>query len=479
MDKTPSLAELIGMLSRGECSSVELTRGYLKRIETVDREVGAFLAVCADEALAEAEASDCRRKEGKLRSPMDGVPYAAKDSFCTKGIRTTAASRMLEHYIPPYDATVISLLRDAGCVLLGKTNLDEFGMGSDCSHSALGITRNPLDLSRVAGGSSGGSAAAVAAGEAPFALGSDTGGSVRQPAAFCGITGLKPTYGAISRYGLIAFASSLDCVGLLTKTAEDAAILLDVLAKRDPRDATSIELRFSPIENLSKGVGGLRVGVLTDACMEAVSEAALASVNAAETLVSAGASVTSVSLPSAEQALMSYCIISAVEASSNLARYDGVRYGEFLDGATPDARSSVTRGAFLGDEVKSRILLGTALLTGELREERYLPACRIRRQICQSVEELFSRVDLIVQPTAPGGAFRADEAFSPLQMRQSDLCTVYASLSGVPAVSVPFGKNENGMPLGVQLMASHGREDLLLRGARVLELYHAEMEKRT
>lgn len=433
--------------------------------------VGAFLTVCAEEAIEAAKASDRRRKEGCVLSPVDGIPYAAKDTFCTKGIRTTAASRMLENYIPPYDATVISLLRTAGGILLGKTNLDEFAMGSDGSHSALGKTRNPLVSSRVAGGSSGGSAAAVASGEALFALGSDTGGSVRQPAAFCGITGIKPTYGAISRYGMIAFASSLDCVGLLTKNAEDTALLLGLLAKRDERDATSVGLQARlDGDLLSQGVKGLRVGIPTDAWMREIGGLTCASLQTATERLAAGAIIEEVALPSAEQALMSYCIISAVEAASNLARYDGFRYGASVGGDTPDGCSSATRGAAFGDEVKSRILLGTSLLTGELWETQYLPACRMREQICRSMRELFARFDLILQPTAPCGAFRADEEISPLRMRQMDICTVYASLAGLPAISVPMGRDENGMPLGVQLTATHGREDLILRGARVLEL---------
>lgn len=470
-NKQLSVFDLCGALRRGDCSSEELTRSCLARIEETDGCVHAFLTVCAEEALLAARESDCRRKRGEALSPLDGIPYAAKDSFCTKGIRTTAASHILENYIPPYDATVISLLRDAGCVLLGKTDLDEFAMGSDGSHSALGATRNPMDPMRVAGGSSGGSAAAVASGEAPFALGSDTGGSVRQPAAFCGITGLKPTYGAISRYGMVAFASSLDCVGLLTQTPADAAILLEVLAKRDPRDATSVGLdpmsyRTAPLE----GGDGLHVGILSDGWMGELNESVYRSVlKAKDTLLAAGASLETVSLPSAEQALMAYCIISSVEASSNLARYDGFRYGAFRDGATPDERSSATRGAAFGEEVKSRILLGTALLTGDLRERYYLPACRVREQIRRSMEELLARVDLILLPTAPCGAHFADEQIPPLRMRQMDLCTVYASLSGVPSISIPFGTDENGMPLGIQLMSARFREDLILRAACLLD----------
>ena len=467
-----SLTEAVEGLARGEVSSEELTRDCLEQIETTEGTVKAFLTVCAEEAIEAAKASDRRRREGHALSVIDGIPYAVKDSFCTKGIRTTAASRMLEQYIPPYDATVVSLLRDAGCVLLGKTNLDEFAMGSDGSHSAFGTTRNPLDPSRVAGGSSGGSAAAVASGEVFFALGSDTGGSVRQPAAFCGITGVKPTYGAISRYGMIAFASSLDCVGLLTKNAEDAALLLPLLAQRDARDATSVGLQASLDRALlSQGAKGLRVGIPTEAWMREIGGSIGSSVQmAADRLAAAGATVVEASLPSAEQTLMSYCIISAVEAASNLARYDGFRYGASFFGATPDERSSTTRGAAFGNEVKSRILLGTALLTGELRETQYLPACRMREQVCHSMQALFARFDLILQPTTPCGAFRADEDVSPLRMRQMDLCTVYASLAGLPAISVPMGKDENGMPLGVQLTATYGREDLILRGARALEL---------
>lgn len=466
-----SIAELCELLEKGVCSSEDLAREGLAQIEKNNARVGAYLTACAEEALAQARAADLRRRNGAVLSRLDGIPYAAKDCFCTKGIRTTAASGMLRDYIPPYDATVISLLREAGAVLIGKTNMDEFSMGSATVYSALGQTRNPLDDKYVAGGSSGGSAAAVAMGSVPFALGSDTGGSVRQPAAYCGVMGLKPTYGAISRYGMIAFASSLDCVGLLARTAEDMAILMTALGRRDPLDATSLGYTGEALAPaLARGVKNLRIGVSEDGGVANISQKTCWAVAlAADCLRERGANVEAAALPSPLEALMAYCVISSVEASSNLARYDGFRYGSALDAPTPDARAAATRGTYLGAEVKSRILLGSAMLTGDFREKYYLPACKIRERIRGSVSELFEKNDVILQPTAPSGAHRADESLSALQTREMDLCTVYASLAGIPSMSVPFGKDESGMPLGVQIMAAPMREDLILRVASVLQ----------
>lgn len=467
-----TVASLIRVLERRERSAEEVTREVLARLEHTELAVGAFLTVDAAGALAAARASDRRRGQGAPLHPMDGIPFAVKDNFCTAGVRTTCASRMLEHYVPPYTATVVSRLQAAGCILIGKLNLDEFAMGSSTQHSALGITRNPLDPERVPGGSSGGSTAAVAAGELPFAIGSDTGGSVRQPAAFCGVMGLKPTYGLLSRYGLISFAPSLDCVGIVTNTAADAAQVLRLLAGKDPFDATSLSA-VTPIaaESVKAGVKGLRVAVVPDAGMGRLSVPLSRSVAyAADCLRDAGAQVAEEELPSPEQALLSYCAVSAVEAASNLARFDGIRFGSpQACGESPEERLSAARGAGFGAEVKRRILLGTALLTGDLRERYYLPACRIREEITQALASLFGHYDLILKPTAPGGAFRFDQPQSALDMREMDLCTVYASLAGIPAMSVPAGEDENGMPLGIQIMASPLREDLVLRAARVLE----------
>lgn len=465
------LEHMVRALELGECSSEELTEECLRRMARIEPTVGAFLTVDEEGALAAARESDRRRRNGAALHPMDGIPYAVKDNFCTRGLRTTCASEMLANYVPPYDAEVISRLRGAGCVLLGKLNMDEFAMGSSTQHSALGVTRNPLDPERVPGGSSGGTAAAVAAGELPFAVGSDTGGSVRQPASFCGVMGFKPTYGVISRRGMAAFASSLDCVGFAANTAVDSAMVLELLAGKDPLDATSLahpDPAF--LKSCRAGVKGLRVAVVPDAGVGSIPVSVANSVRmAVERLSEAGALIGETTLPSPEQALLSYCAVSAVEAASNLARYDGIRYGSSLsEGSTPEERIAATRGRFFGEEVKRRILLGTAILTGDLRERYYVPACRIREQIRCSLERSFETYDLILKPTTPCGAFRMDEPISDLQMREMDLCTVYASLAGIPAISVPVGNDENGMPLGIQLMAAPMREDLVLRAAKVL-----------
>lgn len=470
-----SIEVLIQRLETGACSARELTEECLERIRRTEPLVGAFLAVDESGALAAADASDRRRREGRLLHRMDGIPFAVKDSFCTEGLATTAASRLLEGYLPPYDAEAVAALRRAGCVLLGKLNLDEFSMGSSTRYSGLGNTRNPLDLSRVAGGSSGGSAAAVSAGEIPFALGSDTGGSIRQPAAFCGVVGIKPTYGAISRYGLIAFSSSLDCVGTVTSTVAGGATVLELLMHRDGRDATAVgHPALASLRCVNDGVGGMRIAVMEGIDGETPAEEVRAQVRrAADCLMAAGARVESATLPSPGQALLSYYVISAVEAASNLARYDGVRFGNAMEGFTPEERAAATRGALLGKEVKRRIIQGTALLTGLLRE-RYEPAARHAREwIRLEMKRLFESFDLIVTPTVPMGAFGLDESLTPLEMREQDLSTAYANLAGIPAVSVPFGRDRNGMPLGMQVMAPAWQEARALRAARILE----EVEK--
>ena len=452
-------------------SSVELTRAYLDRIAEVDREINAFVLVDEKGAMQAAEASDARRKQGRLLGALDGIPYAVKDNLCVRNMRTTCASKMLENYIAPYDATAVSRLCESGAVLLGKLNMDEFAMGSTGEHSHFGATANPRNTELVPGGSSSGSAAAVAALEAPFALGSDTGGSVRQPAAFCGVLGLKPTYGAVSRYGMQAFSSSLDCVGLVTRTAADAATLLEILMKKDPKDATSVA-HPDPcvVRELEKGVRGLRIGVVSRYFSEGIDPSVRDAVtDGVKRLQREGAELQEICLPAPEQALLSYYAISAVEAASNLARYDGVRYGRAAEGESPMSRSANTRGAYLGSEVKRRILLGTALLQGDYRDRYYRPACHLREQISASLLSRLGSFDLLAMPTSPVGAFLREESISPLEMRAMDLCTVYANLTGLPAVSVPVGLDSNAMPVGLQLMAAPWREDLLLRGARALE----------
>ncbi len=520
-----TVSELIGMLESGACTAEELTLECLERIARLEPTVGAFLTVDARGALAAAAESDRRRHAGALLHPMDGIPFAVKDNFCTRGLRTTCGSRMLENYLPPYDAEVVSLLRGAGCVLLGKLNMDEFSMGSSTRYSALGVTRNPLDPARVPGGSSGGAAAAVAAGEVPFAIGSDTGGSVRQPAAFCGVTGLKPTAGRISRFGMTAFAPSLDCVGIVAHTAADAELVFHLLAGRpgdgDGASRTSMNGRrendpgtlcapaggcsgdtpsifdiptvrypgdgsasfrapvrgqetavpdasvFAP-RSAAAGVRGLRIAVAADGGVGRVAPCvAHAVAQAAECLGQAGAVILPAELPSPEQALLCYCVLTAVEAASDLARYDGIRYGGG-QGAEPRDPAAL-RGACFGAEVKRRILLGTALMSGDFRARYYEPACRVRESVRHMMGRMLAQCDLILCPTVTGGAFRFDETVSELQMREMDLCTVYASLAGVPAISVPVGEDENRMPLGIQLMAAPLREDLVFRAAAALE----------
>lgn len=460
-------------LDAGEYSSVELTRAYLDQIEKIEASVGAFLTLDAEAALRAAEESDLRRARGESLGAIDGIPYALKDNFCTKGIRTTCASRMLENFVPPYDATVVKRLRGAGAIMLGKTNLDEFAMGSSTETSKLGVTRNPLDIRYVPGGSSGGSAAAVAAHEAAFSIGSDTGGSVRQPAAFCGLVGMKPTYGVISRYGMIALASSLDCVGIFTHTSADCGAVLSSLVGRDELDATTVAhpaTRFS----CDRWVGDrpLRVAVVRELLDDGeVSEAVIAATEQAiGALAEHGAIVRSVSLPSPEAALAAYCVLSAAEASSNLARYDGIAFGR-RTAREGDLFSlyANSRAEGFGSEVKRRILFGTYMLSEGKRSLYYERARKARMAIRARLDEILSEFDVILTPTTPTAAFRFGTSLTPAQRRRADLCAVYASLAGLPAVTLPFGKDADGMPTGIQLTAAPFAEELLLRVATLLE----------
>ncbi len=460
-------------LAKKEYSSVELTRAYLDEILRCEPTVGAFLTLDAEHALQAAEKSDARRAKGEAIGSLEGIPYALKDNFCTKGLRTTCASRMLEHFVPPYDAEVVTRLHDAGAILLGKVNMDEFAMGSANETSALGVTRNPLNPDYVSGGSSGGSAAAVAAFEAPFSIGSDTGGSVRQPAAFCGVVGMKPTWGVISRYGMIALASSLDCVGIVTHTAADCGAVLSALVGKDPKDATSVthpNADFSCDQRAFKRP--LRVAVVRELLEdEEVSPSVIrATEQAVSALRSSGAVIGEVSLPSPMAALAAYCVISAAEASSNMARYDGVCYGHRTE-QEGDLISiyANSRAESFGNEVKRRILFGNYMLSEGKRELYYDRACNARHAIRTHMREILDRFDLILTPTAPTGAFRRGSGLSPAQRRRADLCAVYASLAGLPAISVPFGQDADGMPLGVQLTAAPYAEGLLLSVASYLE----------
>ena len=480
-----SALEVAASVAAGERSAESVVEEHLARIDTRDDEIGAFNLVLADQARADACRIDAAVASGEAVGPLAGVPVALKDNLCTRGVPTTCSSRMLEGWRPPYDATVVERLRAAGAVVVGKTNLDEFAMGSSTENSAFGPTRNPHDTSRVPGGSSGGSAAAVAADFVPLALGSDTGGSIRQPAALCGVVGLKPTYGTVSRYGLVAFASSLDQIGPIAATVGDAAACYETIAGHDPRDSTSLTGSREPVvAGLNRGVEGLRVGILAELCaassrvqlsgvtpVEGVAADVTARVDAAlAALEAAGAIVTAVSVPSAVLGLSAYYLIAPAEASSNLARYDGVRYGLRVDAANAAAMNVATRSAGFGPEVKRRIMLGTYALSAGYYDAFYAKALRVRTLMLREFAAAYEQVDLLVGPTTPTTAFELGaKTADPLLMYLNDVCTIPSNLTGHPAVSVPFGRGDDGLPVGVQLMGPALSEPMLLRAAAVLE----------
>ena len=464
--------DLAAALRAGELTASELVASCLARTEAVEPEVRAFLERTADLAREQARAVDARLAAGEALPAVAGIPLALKDVLTTRGIRTTCGSRILETYVPPYDCTPWARLREAGSVLVGKTNCDEFAMGSSNENSAFGPVRNPWDPERVPGGSSGGSAAAVAAGEAVWALGTDTGGSVRQPAALCGVVGMKPTYGLVSRYGLIAFASSLDTVGTFTRSVRDAAVLLSAIAGRDPLDATSLDAPQADLaEGLEGDVRGLRVGVIAEALGEGVEEGVRDAVRAAvDRLADLGAGVEEASLPHAGYALSAYYLIAPSEASSNLARYDGVRYGLRVEGRDSVEMMMRTRGAGFGPEVKRRIILGTYALSAGYYEAYYGQAQKVRTLIIRDYEAAFERFDVLVSPTSPTTAFRIGERVDdPLAMYLSDVFTIPANLAGVPAISIPCGLDEGGLPVGLQLTGPVLGEHAVLRAAHALE----------
>ncbi|MCX8032698.1 MAG: Asp-tRNA(Asn)/Glu-tRNA(Gln) amidotransferase subunit GatA [Thermoleophilia bacterium] len=457
------------LLAAREISAVELTRAYLDRIAAVDDAVQAFLLVDEEGALAAARAVDAKPKEE--RGPWEGVPIALKDILCTKGMETTCASRILKGYIPPYDATVVAKLRQAGLIFLGKLNMDEFAMGSSTENSAFKVTRNPWDLQRVPGGSSGGSAACVAASEAPWALGSDTGGSIRQPASLCGVVGLKPTYGAVSRYGLVAFASSLDQIGPLTRTVSDAAALLDLIAGQDPRDSTSVGLP-GPVGPLTReDLKGLKFGIIKEfgegVCERQVLDVFWRAVAVVEQL---GGACEEVSLPSLERGLAAYYIIAPSEASSNLARFDGVRYGYRAPGCKDLYEMYVrTRSEGFGPEVKRRIMIGTYALSAGYYDAYYAQAQRTRTLIMREFARAFSQYDFLISPTSPTVAFKLGERVAdPLAMYRSDLCTIPVNLAGLPGISLPAGF-AGGLPVGLQMIGPHFSERDLLNAAYAIE----------
>jgi aspartyl-tRNA(Asn)/glutamyl-tRNA(Gln) amidotransferase subunit A len=466
-----SASEIAGAVRAGSRRARDVVEEHLARIAERDGELHAFLTVTGEEARATADEVDRVVAAGGDPGPLAGVPIALKDNMCTRGVLTTCASRILDGWRPPYDATVVTRLRAAGAVVIGKTNLDEFAMGSSTENSAFGPTRNPHDLTRVPGGSSGGSAAAVAAGLVPVALGSDTGGSIRQPAALCGVVGVKPTYGAVSRYGLIAFASSLDQIGPLASSVGDAAVLLEVIGGHDPLDSTSIDAPAPRVtRGLHDGVEGLRVGIVRE-LTEGVDADVMARVEiAARALEKEGASVDEVSVPAAVHGLSAYYLIAPAEASSNLARYDGVRYGLRVDGEDITDMYNETRAQGFGPEVKRRIMLGTYALSAGYYDAYYGQAQRVRTLIIRDFDAVYADHDLLLAPTAPTTAFALGaKTGDPLTMYLSDVCTIPSNLAGHPAISVPYGTGDDGLPVGVQLLAPALGEPLMFRAAAALE----------
>ena len=466
---------LAAAVRSGERSARSVVDEHLETIRSGEPEIHAFNLVLADEALAAADEVDRRVAAGEDPGPLAGVPVALKDNLCTRGVPTTCSSRILAGWLPPYDATVVERLAAAGAVVVGKTNLDEFAMGSSTENSAFGVTRNPLDLTRVPGGSSGGSAAAVAAGFAPLALGSDTGGSIRQPAALCGVVGVKPTYGAVSRYGLVAFASSLDQIGPFARTVSDAALLLEAIGGHDPRDSTSIpEPAASLTEVLDRGVEGLRIGVIEELSgdgLEGIADDVRSRLGeAASALDAAGATVETTSVPSTVYGLSAYYVIAPAEASSNLARYDGVRYGLRVDAPNAGDMNTATRTAGFGDEVKRRIMLGTYALSAGYYDAYYGKSQKVRTLIVQDFARAYEEFDLLLCPTAPTTAFPIGEKTAdPMTMYLNDVCTIPSNLAGHPAMSVPFGVGDDGMPVGVQILAPAMGEPTMFQAAAVLE----------
>jgi len=465
--------EIARAVASGETSAIDVTNAHLDRIEALEPEIRAFITLTPELARSQAAAVDQARGRGEALGPLAGVPIALKDVLCTDGVRTTAGSKILEKYVPPYDATIVERVRAAGMPVLGKTNQDEFAMGSSTENSAYGVTRNPWDLARVPGGSSGGSAAAVAAGMAPVSLGTDTGGSIRQPAALCGVVGVKPTYGRVSRYGLIAFASSLDQIGPFARTVRDAAAVLQLIAGHDPRDSTSSPEPVSDyVGAIDHGVDGLRVGVVREGMGEGTQPGVKARVEeAAQRFAGMGCDVGEVSLPSFEVALSAYYLIAPAECSSNLARYDGVRYGYRAD----DARDVVdmntrSRAHGFGQEVKRRIMLGTYALSAGYYDAYYGKAQKVRTLVIRDFEEAYRHFDFLICPTTPTTAFKIGEKTDdPLAMYLSDLFTIPSNLAGAAGISLPCGLGEDGLPVGIQVLGPPLSEELLFRAAYALE----------
>ncbi len=473
-----SIHEASQLLKEKKISAVELTEACLKQIEAADDKVKAFVSVADNEALAAAKESDQRFAGNKPRSPLEGIPLALKDNLSTQGIKTTASSKILENYLPPFDATVVSKIKEAGAVILGKTNLDEFAMGSSTETSYFGPSHNPWDLKRVPGGSSGGSAAAVGAQMSLGALGSDTGGSIRQPAAFCGIVGLKPTYGAVSRYGLLAMASSLDQIGPMTKTVDDAEMVFQMIAGKDPMDSTSSKYQYqsSSTDNPEK-LKGLKIGVAKEYFGEGLDRAVEKVVkDAIQKLQNAGAEIIDISLPHTKYALATYYIIMPAEVSSNLARYDGIKYGLKEEGNNLLAVYLKTRAKGFGDEAKRRIMLGTYVLSAGYYEAFYKKAQQVRTLVKEDFDKAWEQVDVIATPVTPTLPFLIGEkAADPLAMYLSDVLTVPMNIVGLPAISVPCGITQD-LPVGLQIIGKDFDERQLIEVARAFEQLRGIMD---
>lgn len=467
------LHELHELRMAKEVSTVEIAQAVLRRIEAVEPKVKAYITLTPEGVLERAREADARIAKGKLLSPIDGLPLAVKDIFSTQGIQTTCGSKILEGFVPPYDATVVARLKAAGLNLAGKANMDEFAMGSSTENSAYGPTHNPWDLTRVPGGTSGGSAAAVAAGECIAAVGTDTGGSIRQPAAFTSVVGLKPTYGRVSRYGMVAYASSFDQGGPMTRDVRDAAILLNLIAGRDPRDSTSADVPVPDFTQALRGdLKGRRIGLVKEFQQGGGADAEVTAAFAAnlKTLADLGAEAIEVSLPSLDYAIAVYYVLAPCEASSNLGRYDGVRYGLRVEDGNLLDQYMQTRERGFGPEVKRRIMLGTFALSSGYYDAYYVRAMKMRRMLRRDFDEAFKRVDLIASPVSPVPAFKLGERLAdPLQMYLIDAYTLPANLAGLPAISVPGGFTKSGLPLGLQLMAPHFAEERLLQASHAFE----------
>lgn len=460
-------------LRKKEYSSVQLTQAYLEQIDKKDKTIGAYITVTADRAIESAKAFDEGRCSDSEISPLAGIPCGIKDNMCTKGIKTTCASKMLVGYIPPYSAHVVEKLEKSGAVILGKLNMDEFAMGSTTENSAFKVCRNPLDTDRVPGGSSGGSAAAVAAREAVYTLGSDTGGSIRQPASFCGVVGMKPTYGSVSRYGLVAFASSLDQIGPITSTVLDNALVLNAIVGHDKRDATSVKRVYNDFTaDIKNGVKGMKIGVPEEFFGEGISDDVRKAVLAAtDTYRALGAELVSVSMPSIDYALSAYYVISSAEASSNLARFDGIRYGYRCDDySNIDELYRKSRSEGFGSEVKKRIMLGTFALSSGYYDAYYKKALQVRSLVRKDFDEAFGKCDFIISPVTPTVAYKIGEKTGDsLQMYMGDAYSVPVNIAGIPALTLPCGIGEGGMPVGMQLIGPAFSEGLLYRAGFAFE----------